>query len=448
MEISVPRIIIAGTNSGCGKTTVTCAVLQALINRRIRAGAFKCGPDYIDPMFHKKVIGAHSSNLDPYFFDRNTMKYLLAKNGAGMDISVIEGVMGFYDGMGINTEKASTYEVSEITETPVLLVVSARGAAMSVLAQIHGFLTFHPNNNIKGVILNQCTESAYRVLAAETEKRFSGTVRLMGFIPNDAECRIESRHLGLVTADEICGLHEKLNTLSKYAEKYIDLDGIMELARSAPAISFDPPAIRKLNQSVRIAIARDDAFCFYYDDALELLTEMGAELVPFSPLKDRELPDNTHGIILGGGYPELYAEKLSENKTMLLSLRQALERGVPCIAECGGFMYLTEYIGGFPMVGFIPGKCEDSGKLKRFGYLKLKAAKDNMLCRAGEEIPAHEFHHWDADNTGADFHAEKLSGTSWDAVFATERLYAGFPHFHFYSDPSLAVRFLESCLKR
>lgn len=447
MEYMIPRIVLAGTNSGCGKTTVACAILQALVNRELNVGAFKCGPDYIDPMFHSRIIGAECTNLDLFFFDENTLKYLLAKNGAGRDISVIEGVMGFYDGMGLTTTAASTYEVSLFTESPTVLVVAAKGASLSVMAVIQGFLDFCPNNLIKGVILNQCTASTYSVLAKEIEARFAGRVQPLGFLPTMRECSLESRHLGLITAAEVQGLHEKLNMLASQAERTIDIDGLLALAASAAPVYCEEVNLPKQRETVRIAVARDNAFCFYYEDSLDALREMGVELVPFSPLSDSELPQDIQGMYLGGGYPELYAQRLSENAPMRASVKAALERGVPCIAECGGFMYLTESIASYPMVGFIPGKSFDTGKLTRFGYISLKAGHDTLLCTAGGEIRGHEFHHWDSENTGGSFMAVKASGKSWKCVHATETLYAGYPHFHFYSNPDFAVSFYNACLK-
>ena len=442
MEYMIPRIVLAGTNSGCGKTTVACAILQALVNRELNVGAFKCGPDYIDPMFHSRIIGAECTNLDLFFFDENTLKYLLAKNGAGRDISVIEGVMGFYDGMGLTTTAASTYEVSLFTESPTVLVVAAKGASLSVMAVIQGFLDFCPNNLIKGVILNQCTASTYSILAKEIEARFAGRVQLLGFLPTMRECSLESRHLGLITAAE-----EKLNMLASQAERTIDIDGLLALAASAAPVYCEEVNLPKQRETVRIAVARDNAFCFYYEDSLDALREMGVELVPFSPLSNSELPQDIQGMYLGGGYPELYAQRLSENAPMRASVKAALERGVPCIAECGGFMYLTESIASYPMVGFIPGKSFDTGKLTRFGYISLKAGHDTLLCTAGGEIRGHEFHHWDSENTGGSFTAVKASGKSWKCVHATETLYAGYPHFHFYSNPDFAVSFYNACLK-
>lgn len=447
MHQHTSRILLAGSNSGCGKTTVTCAILQALANRKLKVGAFKCGPDYIDPMFHSRIIGAKSANLDLYFFEPGTLRYLLAKNAADCDVSVIEGVMGYYDGLSLTTTQSSTYEVSQVTDSPTVLVVNAKGASLSVLAVIHGFLTFCPDNPIRGVILNQCTPGTYTVLAKAIRERFAGKARPLGYLPRLPECALESRHLGLVTAAEVTDLKQKLAVLAEQAEQSIDLDGLLELARQAPPLDYTPVELPHYDRPVRIAVARDNAFCFYYEDSLDALREMGAELVTFSPLSDETLPEHIHGLYLGGGYPELYAEQLSRNETMRSSIRAALAGGLPCIAECGGFMYLTEAIAGYPMVGALPGECVNTGKLVRFGYVTLTAKTDNLLCRAGERIRGHEFHHWDATQPGADFTAEKSSGKAWDCVTATGRLYAGYPHFHFYANPAFAKGFYETCLK-
>ena len=442
--MKTPRILLAGTNSGCGKTTVTCAVLQALVNRGMKVGAFKCGPDYIDPMFHSRIIGAKSANLDLHFFSENTLRYLFVKNAADRDISVIEGVMGYYDGMGLTTTRASSYAVAKVTDSPVVLVVNAKGASFSILATIQGFLTFYQDHNIKGVVLNQCSHMTYGPLAKAIEERFG--IRAFGYLPKMPDCALESRHLGLVTAAEVENLREKLQIMAQQAEKTIDLDGLLALAEEAEPVSYMPVELPR-QESIRIAVAKDNAFCFYYEDSLEAMTQMGAELIEFSPLHDKTIPKNIHGLYLGGGYPELYAPKLSQNHAMLASIRGALEKGLPCVAECGGFMYLTEAIGEHPMVGYLPGKCFDNGKLTRFGYVTLHAKEDNMLCKAGEEIPAHEFHHWDCTQPGNGFVAAKSTGKSWDCAVVNDRLYAGYPHFHFYANPAFLKGFYDTCLK-
>ena len=257
---------------------------------------------------------------------------------------------------------------------------------------------------------------------------------------------LESRHLGLVTAGEIRDLREKMQTLAAQAEKTLGIDALLALAHEAEPLDYTPAVLPK-KEKIRLAVARDNAFCFYYEDSLDAVREMGGELVPFSPITDGALPENIDGLYLGGGYPELYAKELGENASMRASVRAALERGVPCIAECGGFMYLTEAIGDEPMAGFLPGTCFDTGKLTRFGYVTLRAKKDNLLCRAGGEIAAHEFHHWDCTCPGDAFAAEKPTGRRWECAAASDTLYAGYPHFHFYSNLEFLYSFYDACIK-
>ncbi len=446
MQTNVPRILLAGTNSGCGKTTAVCALLQALVNRGVKTGAMKCGPDYIDPMFHSRIIGAESGNLDAFFYSENTMNYLLSKHAGGKDVTVLEGVMGYYDGIGLDSSSASTYQVARLTHTPVVLVVGAAGAALSVLAVIQGFLDFLPDNQIRGVILNRCSPMAYAGLAKAIRQHFGGRIQPLGYLPNLPQCSLESRHLGLVTAAEVENLHQKLAVLAEQAEKSLDLPGLLALAASAEPISCQPVTVPQ-GPPVRIAVAKDRAFCFYYGENLQLLQELGAQLAYFSPLTDSALPEDVDGLYLGGGYPELYARQLAENVSLRKKLRQALEDGLPCLAECGGFMYLCRDIAGEPMVDFLPGRCYDNGRLTRFGYVTLETQQDSLFGPAGMTIPAHEFHRWDATDTGEAFLAQKPSGRSWQCAFVNQRLYAGFPHIPFYANPETARNFYEACRK-
>ena len=444
MEKRLPRILIAGTNSGCGKTTLVCGILQALKNRGKRVCSFKCGPDYIDPMFHSAVMDTQCRNLDLQFFDENTLRFLLARGGEGFDLAVVEGVMGYYDGVGLTCE-ASSYHVGRVSRTPAVLVVNAKGAAHSLLATLSGFVGLYPDSGIRGVIFNNCSPMLYPRLKEAAEARLP--IRCLGFLPPIPEGTLESRHLGLITAAEIGDLQQRLQKIAEQAEKTVDLDGLIALAESAEPLCCAPPELPEPGTPVRIGVARDKAFCFYYQDSLELLEQLGARLVRFSPLEDPALPEDLDGLYLGGGYPELYTKALSENTSMRESIRTALESGLPCIAECGGFLYLQEKLCGMPMVGFLPGSGDNTGKLVRFGYVTLTAKKDNLLCAAGERIPAHEFHYFDVDDPGDGFVAAKATGRSWECGVAGEKLYAGFPHFHFYAQPQMAARFLAVCRK-
>ncbi|MDF2586804.1 MAG: hydrogenobyrinic acid a,c-diamide synthase [Anaerocolumna sp.] len=442
--------MIAGTKSGCGKTTITCGILKCIMNQGLFVSSFKCGPDYIDPMFHSKIIGTKSGNLDSYFTDSETLNSLFIKNSKDTDISVIEGVMGYYDGIGF-TSNASSYSIATITKTPVILVLDCKGVSTSIGAILQGFLGFKADNNIKGVIFNQLPEVLYED-AKKLAKKL-GVVSL-GYVPVIKECILESRHLGLVTADEIEDIKNKIELLASNLENTLDINGMLQLSKQAedlPDISIFK--VKKVSKQIKIAIAMDNAFCFHYRDNLDLLTEMGCTLLPFSPLKDTKLPNDISGLLLNGGYPELYADELSKNQNMLKSIKQAIYDGIPTIAECGGFMYLHDTMEDttgkeYPMVGVIQGKCYKTNRLQRFGYIDMSAYKDNLISSKLGHVKAHEFHYWDSESSGEDYHAVKASGTKeWDCIHATDIMYAGFPHLYYYSNPAIAEGFVNQCIK-
>ena len=447
MEVSnFARVMIAGTGSGCGKTTVSCGILRALINRNIEAAAFKCGPDYIDPMFHTEIIGTKSRNLDAFLCGENAVKYLFAKNSEMTQVSVVEGVMGFYDGLG-DDESYSSHAISKLTGTPVVLVVNGKGMSLSIAAMIKGYADFMPNN-IKGIIINAVSPAIYPMYKRMIEEHTH--LKVLGFLPKLPEAMLESRHLGLVTASEIENLQQKLSLLADNVEKYIDIDGLMELAESALPMEYESIDVNE-KYSCNIAVAKDLAFCFYYQDSLELLEKMGAKLLFFSPLHDKGLPQNISGLILGGGYPELYAKELSQNKSMLMDIKRAVNEGIPTYAECGGFMYLQQAIidangNSNPMVGALEGYSTLQNKLSRFGYTTLTAKEDNLFCLRGESINAHEFHYSDSDNNGCSFEGVKPNwGKKCDCIFATDTLIAGYPHMHFYGNIDFAKKFVQKC---
>jgi len=447
--------MIAATGSGCGKTTITCGLLQAFLNRGKKLASFKCGPDYIDPMFHSEVLGIKSRNLDLFLNEVNTIKYLLSKNASGCELAVIEGVMGYYDGLAAKTTACSSYDLAQKTETPVVLVVDCNGMYLSILAVIKGFMKMRQDSNVKGVILNRMPPIIYTEMKELIEEELD--VQVLGYLPEIKDSQIESRHLGLVTAKEIGNLKEIINRLAEQIEKSIDLNKIVQIAEKAVPVEYElTEELRKINRMstdvpIKIAVAMDKAFCFYYQDDLDLLAELGAEILTFSPLEDRVLPAGIHGIIIGGGYPELYLEQLSENKNMLEEIKKVILQGMPCLAECGGFMYLHQYIKdekgiSYKMVGAIEGVSFPTNKLLRFGYVSLVAQRDNLLCEKGMEIKGHEFHYWDSTNTGNSFHAQKtLQKANWDCIIAERNLWAGFPHTHFYQDLGMAIRFFKHC---
>ena len=449
MKVSkkVSRIMIAGTGSGCGKTTVTCGILKALVRKKVNVASFKCGPDYIDPMFHSKIIGAKSRNLDPFLCGENTTRYLFAKTGESADFSIVEGVMGCYDGLGGSTSKYSSCDISLLPDTHMVLVVNVAGMSLSIAAVVNGYLNFGPNN-IKGVILNGTSESMYKTYKSIIEEHCK--VKVYGFLPKIPEAEIGSRHLGLVTAEEIEDLDIRLNLLADAVDKYIDIDGLLELGESALNLEFEDVMVEEQG-SCTIAVARDNAFCFYYEDGLNLLEEMGAELKYFSPLKDKSLPKGIHGLYLGGGYPELYAKELSENKSMVNSINSAVKTGLPTIAECGGFMYIQRAFkdkegNEFEMVNVIDSTSNLTNKLSRFGYTTLTALKDNVLFHAGEQINAHEFHYSDSDLCGEDFLALKpITGKRWHCIHGNSTMIAGYPHMHLWGNLKAAERFVRAC---
>ncbi|MBQ7317453.1 MAG: cobyrinate a,c-diamide synthase [Phascolarctobacterium sp.] len=442
----MPRVMISAAGSGSGKTTITCGILKALLNRGIKVAAFKSGPDYIDPMFHSRVIGAKSRNLDVFMLGKETVKLLAAKNSAQVEVSVFEGAMGFYDGMG-KTAEASAYDLARTCDVPVILVVNGKGAALSIAAQLKGFREFRKDSHIVGAILNNVNPMSYAYYKDVIEAE-SG-VKLLGYFPVLQDCNFESRHLGLVTAEEIGNLQAIVDRLAAQAEKSLDLQGILEIAKAAPVLNYNPQKIEPLGK-VRLALAQDKAFCFYYQDALDLLTELGAELLPFSPINDPHLPE-CDGLVLGGGYPELYAQQLADNAGLRLEIKEALAKGLPCFAECGGFMYLLErYAEGdtsYPWVGALPGETHMTARLNRFGYVTLTAQQDNLLCKAGEQINGHEFHYSDSSNNGAGFLAQKASGKGeWYCANVSSTLYAGYPHLHLWGNVNFARSFVQACL--
>lgn len=440
-------IMIAGTGSGCGKTTVTCGLLKALMNRGLKTAAFKCGPDYIDPMFHTEIIGTKSRNLDSFLCGDAAVRLLFACHGENADISVIEGVMGFYDGLG-KEGSHSSYSIGRLTGVPVVLVVNPKGMFLSVAAVIKGFKELKPDNNIKGVIINSVSPALYEMYRQIIEENTG--LRVYGFLPPVPEAALESRHLGLVTVNEIEDIQDKLEILAGKAEECIDINGLTELSHTMQQIEYQPLELGK-KYDCNIAVARDKAFCFYYEDSLDLLREMGANITFFSPLEADGLPSNIDGIILGGGYPELYANILSQNKSMLRCIKEAVKNGMPVYAECGGFMYLQQSITDISgnrheMAGAIEGNSAMQHKLSRFGYTTLTAREDNLLCSGGGSINAHEFHYSDSDKNGSGFEARKPNtGRSWECIFTSETIFAGYPHIHFYGNTAFARSFLQKC---
>lgn len=453
LKSKIARVMIAGTGSGCGKTTMTCALLQALVSKGLAVTSFKSGPDYIDPMFHSVVIGTRARNLDPFLLPPNTLKYLLAENAADADIAVMEGVMGLYDGSSFQSDKDSSNAMSMLTETPVLLTVNVKGKGYSLAAEAKGYLSFGANK-IAGFLLNNCSAKMAPTYAALLKEETG--LPCYGYLPHTETAVLESRHLGLVTAEEVPHIREKMKTLGAEAAKTLDLDAILALARSAAPLSFadiplpSPPETGAQGRDIRIAVARDEAFCFYYEDNFSLLQRLGATLVPFSPLRDAHLPENISGIMLGGGYPELHAETLAQNTSLAEEIRRLHADGIPIEAECGGLMYLSDSIRTgervYPMVGLIDNEVRMTSHLVRFGYKRMEAMRDNLLSKKGETLLAHEFHYSEATAYGDAFTATGRRGNAEPTGYVTENTYIAYPHLHFWSDPQTGVRFVSHCV--
>lgn len=461
-----PRFMIASLSSGSGKTVISSGLMSALSGRGLKVAACKCGPDYIDTMFHREVTGEESENLDLFFLDRDMLKKLFLRHAGKADVTVIEGVMGYYDGMALDSDTASSYDVARTLDVPVILTVPCKGMALSVSSVLLGALTFRKESNIRGILLNRISEMLYprmkQMIESELSKR-GFLIPVVGYVPEDDVFRLKSRHLGLVLPEEAGLIRRQFKEAGKILEETVDLDLLLEISKDmertgcmaeAGCTGGQPDKERRQGagrQAVRIALARDEAFCFYYKDNLELLEDSGCELVPFSPLHDAKLPEGISGLILGGGYPELYAGELSQNETMCRDIRHMVEAGLPCLAECGGFMYLHKEMKGadgtaYPMAGVVHGKVYWTPRLVRFGYIELSVLGEGKLLKAGETIRGHEFHYFDSTDNGTGCMAVKPGRQrAWECMHTKGNLFAGFPHIHYCSNPSFAHRFIHCC---
>ena len=430
-----PRIMLAAPKSGSGKTLLTCGLLEILRRRGLNPIACKCGPDYIDPMFHRYVLGIPGRNLDSFFMPAEGVRKVLvdAVREEQAGIAVLEGVMGYYDGLGGTETSASSWEIAEITDTPAILVLDCKGASLSAAAMASGFLHFRKKSHIAGVILNRVSSMYYERLAAAVEE--ASGLPVLGYLPESEEYRMESRHLGLFLPGEIDRLRERIGRLADQMEKSIAVDRVLEVAGMLPLrienkekekaenesmeaesiAKFPACQEQKVTSRVRIGVARDEAFCFYYQENFRLLEQMGAELVYFSPLRDKKIPDRVDGLLFGGGYPENYARELAKNAAMRESIRRSIAAGMPFLAECGGFLYLHRTLEGsdgkhWEMAGVYPFDAYRTNRLRRFGYVRL-------LTSSGQEIHGHEFHYWESEDTGTDWEAVKPTGNrSWRCI--------------------------------
>lgn len=514
----IPRLLLTAPASGSGKTVVTSGLLALFSKMGLSCVSFKCGPDYIDPMFHRYVLGIPGSNLDSFFLDEDGVRQLFEERSADHELALIEGVMGYYDGVAGTSFQASSYEIARITDTPAILVVDAKKSSRSVSALIKGFLEYQKDSRIVGVILNRTSPMMTERLRPLIEEL---GVKLIGAVPECPEAQLESRHLGLTLPNEQKKLRVHMGALADRLEQCLDIPKLLALAGIAEDQDLNDHEKKETNKknekngydykensckntnseeehtgasledlaplsstvsTRRIGVAQDEAFCFYYQENLEFLRQNGWEIVPFSPLHDQKIPENMDALLLGGGYPELYARELSENHSMLESIRIAgtdQTKKIKILAECGGFLYLHRTLEDpdgkkWKMVGLLDADAFRTKKLSRFGYITLKTNQTNLALlpdqmpdqmesknldetengknkektERGENdrvaIRGHEFHYWDSTDPGTALLAEKpLSSRKWACMHVSDRMIAGFPHLYYRSDPNWILNFLN-----
>ncbi|BDV44408.1 cobyrinate a,c-diamide synthase [Geotalea uraniireducens] len=454
-------IVIAAPHSGSGKTTVTLGIMACLRRRGLRVAPFKVGPDFIDPGYHRLVCGGPSANLDGWMCGADFVRGSFCRHSAGADIAVVEGVMGLFDGLGAAGEEGSTAQVAKFLRAPVLLVVEAKGMARSVAALVKGFVEFDPEVSVAGVIFNGVASDSHARLLREVMESALPAVRVVGCLPRDERLQIPSRHLGLLTAEENPLSPEFLDHLVETMREHLDLGLVWELAGHAgggPATGDCAPAA-DAGGAVTIAVARDEAFCFVYDDNLCLLRRAGAELVEFSPLRAEHLPAGAAGLYLPGGYPELFADALAANGAMRRAVREAIEAGMPAYAECGGFIYLTRGVSDprndpasfHEFAGIFPVNTRMLPRRKALGYREVELLADTVIGPAGTVARGHEFHYSEMDELPSEVErAYRVSrgGTELGVEGVHYRnCLASYVHLHFGSNPGIAAAFVANCRK-
>ncbi|ADG82169.1 cobyrinate a,c-diamide synthase [Thermincola potens] len=456
--MKAPRILIAGTHSGSGKTTITTAIMGLLKKKGYKVNPFKVGPDYIDPSYHAVATGNPGRNLDCWMLSQDKVYELFCRTAQQGGINVIEGVMGLFDGASGIDDAGSSAQIAKLTNTPVLLVVDVRSTARSAAAVVLGFQKFDPALNIAGVILNRVGSDRHLGLVSEAIEKYC-RIPIVGAIRKNELLELPSRHLGLIPTGEGRQLPEKIDCLVGIIEQDIDLEKLLAVAGSAPELQLPekPRLFPEISGKtrVRLGIARDEAFSFYYQDSLDILSHLGAELIPFSPMRDERLPADLHGLYIGGGYPEIYLEELADNKNMLKEIKEFGLSGKPVYAECGGFMYLSDGITTaegvhYPLVGLVPGISVMKPKLVSLGYVTAYCAADNLLGPAGTTLKGHEFHYSELD---CEKHMEKpayrvirnRSGEQVLSGYADGNILASYIHVHFATNTEAAKSFLEKC---
>lgn len=448
----ISRLVVAATQSGCGKTTLTCGILAALKKRGLAAQAYKIGPDYIDPGYLAQASGRAAHNLDTWLMDEAAMTRLFAENASRADLAVVEGVMGLYDGGrgGVG----STAEIAKKLRAPVALVIDCKSMSDSAAALALGFREYDRGLDFRGVILNRLGSDAHRDMIAEAVERLG--IPVLGALKRDERLAVSERHLGLLPAEE--NKAHDFNALAESVERSVDLDALLEIAAEAPNLEFSPrPAPSAVERRTVIGVARDKAFSFYYPESLAELEHAGARLVFFSPLDDGQLPD-ADGLIFGGGFPEMFAARLAANEAMKSELAAAARRGMPIYAECGGAMYLTRSLTDFEgrefaMAGLIPAESRMNSRLQTVGYVEATALRDTVLCPAGTVVRGHEFHFSSTQpDEGTEVRAawrfvKKRTGATYVAGYASANVLASYLHLHFAGNPQLARNFVDACVR-
>ena len=453
------KLLIAGTSSGVGKTTISLGIMQALKNRGMIVQPYKVGPDYIDTAYHGYITGRPSRNLDAYMLEEEQLKYLFNKAKSDADVAVVEGVMGLYDGKGIDINVCSSSSMAKLLNIPVVLVINAKAMAASSAAMVLGYQQIDPQLNICGVIANNVrTEGHYKLVKESIEKYCN--VEVLGYFPPNENFRLPSRHLGLVPSDEMEALEEKFMCLGEEIEKYIDINRLLELCDTEDIrADYEPalPELKKLVKGKKMAVAYDKAFNFYYADNLDLLRDIGLELEYFSPLKDPKLPECDY-IYIGGGFPEVFGKELAANRSMRESIKAAHEIGIPIYAECGGLMYLGELLmdhdeNTYEMVGVFEGVSRMTKSLKRFGYCYGTAKEETHLSKAGEALRGHEFHHSEFESKEQGIYimqktAKAREEDKWLGGYSKGNTLATYLHIHFYSNLAALAQFLSKGCER
>lgn len=446
ISTEIPGLLIAAPSSGSGKTSLTLGLMALLRRRSLSVAPFKVGPDYIDPGHHAAVCGRVSHNLDSWFCQPAQVQETYRRGSVGANIAIVEGVMGLFDGVSGDSEEGSSAQLGKWLDLPVLLVVDARAQARSFAALVKGFCDFDPELKFVGVIANRVGSDRHKQLLQQAIESTAGLPPLLGCLPRREEIVLPERHLGLVTAEDLQGDHA--NKLADWVEQSLDLAWLQQFIASD--VAAESP-LRPVEKKLRIGIARDRAFCFYYPENLRLLEAAGAELVEFSPLTDQKLPENLAGLYFGGGYPELHARQLAENSTLQQQIAQLAEAGLPIYAECGGFMYLCRAIDQHTMCGLFPAQAKMLPRRKALGYRQLELTADTPLGPVGSQIRGHEFHYSEVEMPKSVARCYALTRRGGEPLgnegYRYKNVLGSYLHLHFGSNPQVAEHFVEFCLQ-